>query len=221
MMKRFLIALALVIVPFVAHAQSRLVCPAGGSCSEDRVGPFLKGISSICYNTGDCTITDAMITVTNVGNFALGIVGALVLLMYVISGMRWIGASYFPGGYDENIKKGKQGITVATTGLLIVFLAFAAIQTLSAVLRGNTDLGGAGGDATNVVACTGGNDGEVCGLNMQCAAGACVTLCEISIPANSCVDVTDPTVQNSFETSGCQTGMCPGSADVRCCTPKR
>ena len=218
-MKRLLIALALMALPLTAFAQSK-VCPAGGSCSEAQVGPFLKGISSTCYNTGDCAIADALIVVSNAGNYALGIVGALVLLMYVVSGIRYIGASYLPGGFDENVKKGKQGIVIATTGLIIVFVAFAAVQTLSSVLRGNMDTSGNLGDASNVAVCTGANDGAVCGLNMECSNGACLTGCEIAIPTNSCVDVTDPTVQNSFETSGCQTGICPGNDNVRCCAPK-
>lgn len=93
----------------------------------------MQDIASKCYNTGDCQLTDVMTVVNNVGVFILGIVGALVFLMYTISGVRWIGAAYLPGGFDENIKKGKDGLRIATIGLVIVFIAFAAITTLRRV----------------------------------------------------------------------------------------
>lgn len=109
------------------------VCSSGG-CTRDQVGPFLEGITKACYDQGSCQLPDIMTVVANVGNYAVGIVGSLVFLMWVISGFRYLGANFLPGGFDENIKKGKQGIVTATVGLLIVFGAYAGIYALEAVL---------------------------------------------------------------------------------------
>lgn len=108
----------------------------GGSCSAAEVGPFLDGISAACYDQGSCQLPDIMTVFANVGNYAVGLVGALVFLMWVISGFRYLGANFFPGGFEENIKKGKQGMVTATIGLLIVFGAYAAIYALEGILTG-------------------------------------------------------------------------------------
>lgn len=184
----------------------------GTSCTVQEVGPFMDGISGQCYDAGSCQLPDIMTVFANVGNYAVGLVGALVFLMWVISGFRYLGANFFPGGFDENIKKGKQGIVTATIGLLIVFGAFAAIKTLEALLKGS--------DATpsgEVVDCTGREDGAVCGLNMECEGGVCMTGCAITGGKDgySCFDTTDPSYSGRL--TGCSTGACPGGESVQCC----
>lgn len=213
MMKRVLLILSLLVLPLSVHAQSAQKHCAGSICTEAEVGPFLQGIQSSCYNTGDCSLADAMITLTNGGNYLLGIVGALVLLMYVISGLRFIGAAYLPGGMDENIKAGKQGIRIATVGLIIVFGAYAAVQTLTAILRGDTS----SSPSPAVVVCTEDNNGTECGFNQICSGGLCTSECEAQFAFHQCVDITDASNASRFDLSGCAANLCPGSASIQCC----
>ncbi|OGL67008.1 hypothetical protein A2856_00780 [Candidatus Uhrbacteria bacterium RIFCSPHIGHO2_01_FULL_63_20] len=217
-MKRFLtliIAGAFLLSASAAFAQST-ICKSktGNTCTIQEVGPFMEGISKACGNAGDCELDDIMQVVVNVGNYAVGLVGSLVFLMWVISGVRYLGANFMPGGFEENIKKGKQGMVISTVGLLIVFGAFAGIQTLNAVLRGST-VGEKPGQP--FVDCTGQEDGAVCGLNMECSGGICMTGCEITSGDEgfACYDTTDPLYKGRL--SGCATGLCPGGDSTRCC----
>ncbi|MBU0646449.1 pilin [Patescibacteria group bacterium] len=100
------------------------------SCSKTEVGAFMQDIAAKCYNTGDCSLADIMIVINNVGIYVLGIIGSLVLLMYVIGGIMMLTSE----GGDRKVQ-GKKMIVGATVGMIIVFAAYAAIITLDSVLR--------------------------------------------------------------------------------------
>lgn len=194
-----------------------LICHASTFCTAAEVGPFMQNISVACGNNGDCQLGDIMTVVANVGNYVLGLIGAVVLLMFTVGGFYMI-ASH---GNPEYVKKGKAYITTSIVGLLIVFGAFAAIQTLKNVLTGTT----ATQNQNQFVLCTSKDEADKpCGLNSRCDSTGfvCLTLCDISHPAGDyrCADMADPTTQSVIEQGSCEQGQCPGGDTIQCCKVK-
>lgn len=119
------ILLALVISPVSALAYTSNIC-GGSTCTMEEVGQFMANISSECGNAGNCTLKDIEQVFLNVGSFVLGIIGAVVLLMYVIGGFYMLSSR----GDSGKINKGKDYLKISTIGLLIVMFAYLAIQTI-------------------------------------------------------------------------------------------
>ncbi len=187
----------LLIPPRIVQAQSN-ICQ-GDPCTADEVGVFMEGISNQCGNSGTCSLNDIMIVFENVGNFVTSIVGALVLLMYVIGGIFFLTA----GGSQERISKGKQFFKFATIGLMIVLFGFVAVTSLKNAI------------VTGELACS---PGEACGDNMVCSEfGECITECEDKKGEEdepwACVDTSLP----ENEDLRCEIGLCPGGNNIRCC----
>jgi hypothetical protein len=106
-----------------------------------------------------------MIVFSDIALFILGIVGSLVLLMYVIGGFYMLTSH----GNSSMVKKGKDYITISTTGLLIVLFAYIIIEFL---LRSLT----LGTVSLENESCLGKADGTSCGTNAQCLAEVCVQI---------------------------------------------
>lgn len=220
-------SLMILLVPSrVALADGSNIC-AGDPCKAAEVGPFMQNISDACGNLGTCTLEDIQIVFENVANYILGIVGALVLLMYVLGGMYFL-MSGMPG-QEKLREKGKTALKVSTTGLIIVFGAFALMHTIFGALQGS----GPGG---NYESCGPGatNEGKTCAENSVCNKnGLCVSKCVLNnenpviTPATSttgrsttwkaCENIKS-TYDTSTTTRSCSTGSCPGPSDVQCCT---
>ncbi len=83
-----------------------------------------------CTSTGDCSLCDILQTAINAGKVILGIIGSLVLLMFVYGGFTWL----VSGGNEGNIKKGKDILVNAVIGLGIIFSAYLIVTTLVSVL---------------------------------------------------------------------------------------
>jgi hypothetical protein len=133
---RLLLAAALFLgaLALSAPAPALAAICANASCSSAEVGPFMQNISKACGNTGDCSLADIMSVVKNVGNFALGIVGSIVLLMYVWGGMEFLTA----GGNRERVTSGMNKFKTATIGLVIVFVAYALVNSIARVIQTGT-----------------------------------------------------------------------------------
>lgn len=231
------VALMLLAVPTrVALADSK-ICNSGTTCSEAEVGPFMKGITADCGNAGTCSLVDIEYVFDNVASYVLGIVGALVLLMYVLGGFYFL-LSGMPG-MEKYREKGKTALKTSTIGLVIVFVSFSAIFTLRSILQGN--------DLSNGVsayyACGPGdqNAGKACDLNSTCTKdGTCVSACVQQNPSSysegsmegddstwtnalltwsECVpDVNDITYSSDITKVGCKANLCPGPSTEQCCT---
>lgn len=226
---RKLIALLVLLVAFsvatfALPALAAPDCPAGG-CQTAQVGPFMAGISEQCGEKGTCSLADIQTVFANVGNWVLGIVGALVLLAYVVGGFYFL-ISGMPG-MEKYREKGKTALKQSTVGLIIVFVAYVGIQTLSSVLKG----GGLQNDG--YVTCGPGatNSGNACALNSTCTdAGICVSECEQrnedaevlagTIQIYACVDTTNTPfygLPSSYTLiGGFEKDMCPGGDEVQC-----
>lgn len=151
----------LLLIPGTSFAYTSDICATGGNnlCEESEVGPFMKDISVLCGNLGDCTLDDILTVFVNVGNYVVGIVGGVVLVMYVAGGFFWLASA----GRDEWVKKGKQYMKVSTAGLLIVMFSYLAILALrSAITTGSITEGG-------FVACSGSDTArKACDVNAKC-----------------------------------------------------
>lgn len=239
-----LLALLVAVVSVAAFALPALAapdCPSTG-CQTAQVGPFMSGISEACGEKGTCSLTDIQTVFVNVGNWVLGIVGALVLLAYVVGGFYFL-ISGMPG-MEKYREKGKTALKQSTVGLIIVFVAYAGLTTLKNVLTGAGISPG-----TQYVACGPGdtNAGLACDLNSTCTtSGTCVSACEqrnatatsvssgtisvgigVQVQATTvsniymCVDVdtadTNYGLPNTFYLTGSfEQNLCPGADNIQC-----
>ncbi len=157
----FFILLFSFFIPHQALAYKSNICAEGGGpCTRDEVGRFMEGISDDCGNQGNCSLEDIMVVIVDLGQFVLGLVGVLVLLMYVMGGF-WILSSH---GNKTWVDKGHSYISVSTIGLLIVMLAYIGINLLLKTLAPNYSEGflSACVAPANATAEHPPNDGEKC-----------------------------------------------------------
>lgn len=102
----------------------------GSTCQRSEVGPFMEGISKECGNTGKCTLDDIMTAISDVGNYVLGLIGALMLFFYVYGGF-WYLVSH---GDSKLVDKGKKAIKTSTVGFIIIMTAYLLITALTTAL---------------------------------------------------------------------------------------
>ncbi len=147
----------------------------------------MKDISGGCGNRGDCTIADISQVFANVGNWILGLIGALVFLMYIYGGILWLTSQ----GSPEKIGKGKKTIQTATVGLVIVFVAFAAITTLEQTLRGKSS-----GSTSTPSLCEQKSSSDLAFAGFSCQ---------------------DKTTLDASDAALCVPNLCPGGTNIQCC----
>jgi hypothetical protein len=190
--------------PLVGFAYSSDIC-TGATCTENKVGPFMKGISTACGNVGNCSLEDIMLVFANTGNFIIGIIGGIVLLMYVIGGFYMLTSA----GSSDRVMKGRKFLTISTTGLIIVMVAFVAIKTLEATFKTST---GAGTD--KYVTCDESTIGQPCAPFKECAKLStgkitCLTSCYARYIDTTCEDVDTAKILLKKEFySGCLPNLC-------------
>lgn len=236
-MKRLLLILfflAIALTPGTSFAYSSNICQNTSGCTEIEVGPFMEGISQGCGNLGDCTLKDIMTVFVNVGNFVVGIIGAVVLMMYVVGGFYWLTSA----GSSERVSTGKKYMSISTIGLLIVMFSYIGIITLKGVLETGEILNE---DLQGYYACSGPETANLpCALNSTCVDDGytCKSECQQTYPDATTDDtgsdgftriryyecVNEKTFPDSEDEgnpyrygSTCTSNLCPGSADVKCC----
>lgn len=194
-----LVLFSFALLPIASFAYSSNICTAGATCETKEVGPFMQGITKDCGNSGNCTLDDILLVFANTGNFVLGLVGGMVLLMYVIGGFYMLTAA----GDSGRVTTGKKYLTISTTGLVIVMVAYLAINTLidTLVVPGGTE-----GD--KVAACQKGKDGGLCGDHMVCQDGLCVEQCFAALKGGICLNPEDPSNEEALSDVNCLPGLC-------------
>ena len=75
-------------------------------------------------NCGNYTIDDFVVLAVTIAKWILGIVGAVALLFLVYGGFTLI----LSGGNEDRVRQGKEILTGAIIGLVIVFTAYLIIQ---------------------------------------------------------------------------------------------
>lgn len=143
-------------------------------------------VSPDCKDHGECTLEDIMQVFTNIANFILGIVGSLTLIIFVYGGFLWLVSQ----GSSEKIEQGKTAMTGSVIGLVIVFVAFSAINLLTGALRGGTP------DQTNKCELVSPAEGGMAGTGYAC------------INTEGLDTTTDYT---------CEDNLCPGGETIKCC----
>jgi len=225
-----IITLVILLQPGVVFAYASSICSASDFCKESEVGPFMAHITSQCGNQGDCSLEDIMTVVVNVGNYIVGLIGAVVLLMYVVGGFFWLSSA----GSKERVATGKKYMTTSTIGLLIVMFSYLGIYALKGTLQyGDVYLD----DGSGYVACSGTDTiGQTCDLYSTCTVDGCESLCDQAaslfqsedeiqtvLQYQTCVDRAQGGMSSSstdnpwYNTSSCQTNLCPGPASIQCC----
>lgn len=78
--------------------------------------------------------TDVRVIIGNIIQALLGITGSLALLMFVWGGFQWL----ISGGSPEKVKKGKDTLTWAAIGLVVIIMAYVMVSTVvSAITAGS------------------------------------------------------------------------------------
>ncbi len=78
--------------------------------------------------------TDATAIISTVITGALGIIGALTLLMLVWGGFQWLTSA----GNPEKVKMGTQTMVWAVIGVVLVFASYVLLSTFTGYLTGRT-----------------------------------------------------------------------------------
>lgn len=96
-------------------------CTSGGQTSAD-----------------SCTIWDMLRVVVNITKIILALLGSAAFAMFVYGGLVWLMAA----GNQERVNKGRQIITNAALGILVVLVSYTAINLLvSAMTAGRGGIG--------------------------------------------------------------------------------
>ena len=95
----------------------------------------------LAFSTGICysaTLPNPLGNVENIPELigkiikgVLGLVGSLALLMFIYGGITWMTS----GGNEEKIKKGKQILTWAVLGIVMIFTSYSILNLVFEILR--------------------------------------------------------------------------------------
>ncbi|MEK7183652.1 MAG: pilin [Patescibacteria group bacterium] len=100
-------------------------------------GPAPEGTTGTpqcpCRDSGNCTLDDVLQVFVNITILILGIIGSVILLMFVYGGFLWVTSQ----GDAKRIENGKNTITHAVIGFAIVLLSYSLITFLIASLAGD------------------------------------------------------------------------------------
>jgi len=124
-MKKIIIFLILLSIIFISG--TTVFALGAGEAGGDPVKPpktFPNPLGS-----GDITI---QILIGKVINATLGIVGSLALLMFIYGGFTWMMAS----GNQQAVQKGKDILTWATVGLVVIFASYALVNFVLTAVSG-------------------------------------------------------------------------------------
>ncbi|MDO8261358.1 MAG: pilin, partial [Candidatus Magasanikbacteria bacterium] len=74
--------------------------------------------------TGDSTQTEPAVLIGSIINAVMGVVGSLALAMFIYGGFMWM----LSAGNDQRVQKGKDILTWATLGLIVIFSSYALVK---------------------------------------------------------------------------------------------
>lgn len=121
--------------PLSALAACTPACKAGFTCNA----------SNVCVASSTTqqvpTELENPLGVTNINQFigklisaALGLSGAVALLMFVWGGVQWLTS----GGNVDRIKSGKSTLTWAALGIVVIFTSYTLVNVLINALAGGS-----------------------------------------------------------------------------------
>lgn len=98
---------------------------SNSSSNTNTSGGVLGGnISGGCMKSGDCTVNDFLELGINITKWILGIVGSLVIAMFVYGGFKMV----ISRGESKEVQSGKDIIKAAVIGTVIIFSSYVVIK---------------------------------------------------------------------------------------------
>jgi len=111
----------LVLLATPVNAQTTLL-PDPSLCTDPNDPTQMKTLEC-CIKTGNCTLDHGVALFARAGQFMLGIIGSLVLAVFIYGGFLWLTS----GGVPDRVSKGRKAMMGALIGLIIVFGAYVLV----------------------------------------------------------------------------------------------
>ena len=115
----------------------------------------------------------------NISQVLLGVVGSVLLVVFVYGGLMYI----FSQGEPGRVAKAQKALTGGVVGMLIVFSAFAGVSFAVSALRGEPDL-----VASEYVTCGVTEEEQAAANTLQCAPGEYFCSNGACCPSGNCTD---------------------------------
>jgi len=158
-----------------------------------------------CATAGNGGICCALLTISNLARWILGIVGASALLFFVYGGFLWITSA----GVSSRVQQGQKIMTGTVVGILIVVLAWTAVNFIITSFV-NTD------EAQTKFKFTGPDDNwySMCEGWDACKSLGSKWSCQI-LPACGLTNYTQ-----CEKADNCERFLCPEGNNNVCCNPE-
>ena len=118
--------------PAFASGNAILPTPTG-KCPEDYATAGKKSTGSCQDGSRDYSLDDIKTLLGNVGNWMLGVSGAIALFVFVLGGFFWLASA----GSSSMVEKGKGMMISGIIGLAIIFFSFTLITYGVRILAGS------------------------------------------------------------------------------------
>lgn len=121
------------VAPQPASAADAVGCPGGNSIE----GGIEAGAACAKPSTGANTLFGDDSVFKAVTDIMLFLIGAISVIMLIVGGIQYV----MSGGEQAKVTGAKNTILYAIIGIVVAFLAYAAVGFVSSQLRENTDAG--------------------------------------------------------------------------------
>lgn len=179
-MKKILIVLILVFIPLLASAsvfQDKSFFPYEDQIEHQNDPSYFQDESNYdksCIADGSCSLDQGFNTFVVITKWAMGLLGSVSLLFFVIGGFMWI----FSGGNSDRVNTGKKIMINTVIGILIVLTSWLVVQTILTSISDET-LQGLDGSSQIEDLCANLDEGASCRGNLGvCINGTCKEKCE-------------------------------------------
>lgn len=142
-----------------------------------------------CIQSGNCTLTDIVVTGANFANFLLSISGAVFLAIFVYAGFK-----YLTAGTSARAAEAKKMIVSSSIGMALLLASFVIVQFIQTSLVSQAAGAGKVSD---------------CGVSSDTKNMTCQYLSASPTDANA--------ISQEVQTKGCKTNHCPGPKNYVCC----
>jgi len=182
-MKKILIILILILIPLSVSAsifQDKSFFPYDDQIKED--ASYFQDEANYdksCIADGSCSLDQGLNTFVVITKWAMGLLGSVSLLFFVIGGFMWMSS----GGNSGRIDAGKKIMINTVIGILIVLTAWLVVQTILTSITDKT-LQGLSGDSQIEDLCANLDEGASCRGNLGvCQNGICTEKCSAQATA--------------------------------------
>ncbi|MBL7021953.1 hypothetical protein ISR92_01355 [Patescibacteria group bacterium] len=179
-MKKLLLVLFLLLLPVLASAsvfQDPSYYPYEDQVEHQNDPGFFtnqENYDQSCIADGSCSLDQGFNTFVVLSKWAMGILGSISLLFFIIGGIMWLTS----GGKPGPIQQGKSIMISTVIGIIIVMSSWLIVQAVLTSLSDRTLQGLDGGSQTQDLCSTELDEGDSCRGNLGiCQGGICVEKC--------------------------------------------